>query len=430
MASGESEVVAGQRARGAPRGVVEAGLAPVGCERACVEALDRQRADAGLHEARPRIRAQRAPRGVRHEPVIVGEPRLVDGGDWPAFSPDGKTLLAGMFQPNQDYLTAYPSSQSGLVLLPVALDGALHGLDWGASQTPTAVLREQYRQAALETPGQLYQISLAPTGEIPGRQQVIELPDVQAPQPYLHDFVDEAFNALRARLAEEVGWDFLSSLENAYTPLTSPLDPGMGNSWLYTGRAFAVVTVPINAGWMAVVREDFGQHTYWRVYLRSRYQDGSAGIPLHALPWDFNARLGGDVLAYEQGGVLMDSLPTGYWVDLTRLAAAYGWERQPALATWRSSYRAARFNEFVITGGLDWRTAMLELYPKEVLITPSPVVLPSNTPTRTPRWYQTPTPTNTLTPRPTLTPVSPITTATRTPRLTPAPTLTPTGDGG
>lgn len=358
------------------------------------------------------------------------QPHLVGGGDWPVFSPDGATLLSGMFQPNRYYLTAYATGQNGLVLSPIAFQGTLHGLDWGPTKSGSKALRDVYKQAASETPEPLWQLLLAPSGEIPGRQQVIELPDVQAPQPNLHDFVDEAFNALRKQLAEEVGWDFLSSLENAYTPLTSPLDPGMGNSWLYTGRAFTVVTVPINAGWMAVVREDFGQETFWRVYLRSRYQDGSAGVPLHNLPWDFNARLDGDVLAYEQGGVVMDRMPQGYWVDLTRLAADYGWERLPALSFWRSSYRATRFNEFVMTGGLDWRTAMLELYPAEVLITPSPVVPPTITLTPTPRWYQSPTPTLTYTPRPTLTPMSPAAEATETPLPVIIPQITATSTSG
>jgi len=41
----------------------------------------------------------------------------------------------------------------------------------------------------------------------------------------LHDAVDEAFNALRQQVASETGWDALSSLENAYIPLTSRPNP-------------------------------------------------------------------------------------------------------------------------------------------------------------------------------------------------------------
>jgi TolB protein len=100
----------------------------------------------------------------------------------------------------------------------------------------------------------------------------------------------------------------------------------------------------------------------------------------------------------------MESAPSGYWFDLTALAAQYGWERLPALTDWRTYYAGARFNELAFTQELDWRTAMLQLYPPEVLITPTVVIPPTRTPTRTPLWYRTPTPTRTPTPRPTSTP--------------------------
>jgi hypothetical protein len=242
----------------------------------------------------------------------------------------------------------------------------------------------------------------------------------------LHDMVDESYAALRQRLAIETGWDLLSTLENAFIPLTSPLDPGLGGDWLYTGRAFAVTSSPVNAGWMMVVREDFAPYTYWRVYLRVLHQDGSFGAPLHDLPWDFNARYSGDTQAYEQGGRLADAIPSGYWIDLTRRAADYGWERLPALTVWQYAYPAARFNEFALTGGLSWRAAMLELYPPEALVTPT-IFLPSTrTPTPTSRFFQSPTPTATETPRPTLTPVGPSPTLTATATYTRTLTRTPT----
>jgi TolB protein len=220
----------------------------------------------------------------------------------------------------------------------------------------------------------------------------------------LHDLTDESFQALRAQIAKLTGWDFLASLDNAYVPLTSPLDPGMGNDWLYTGRAFSVNSLPLNAGWMAVIRENYGIETYWRVYIRSLYQDGSSGIPLHDQPWDFNARYGGDTTTYEQGGSEQISIPEGYWIDFTAQAHAFGWDRLPSLVTWRASIPAARFNEFVSSGGNDWRSAMLELYPPEAMITPTAVIPPTRTPTPTLRWYVSPTPTTSPTPRPTFTP--------------------------
>jgi len=189
----------------------------------------------------------------------------------------------------------------------------------------------------------------------------------------------------------------------------------MGNDWLYTGRAFSINTLPMSSGWLVVVREDFGSDTYWRLYVRALYQDGSVGIPLHNLPWNFGSRYSGDTTAYEQGGEEEAFTPPGYWIDFTERVLSYGWERLPALTTWRASYPAARFNEFAFINGMDWESAMLELYPPEAMITPSPVVPPTRTPTPTPRWYVSSTPTPTPTSRPTFTPSQ------ATPTSSPAP---------
>ena len=335
-------------------------------------------------------------------------------GDWGAWSADGSTVLALLASPQHTYLTAYPVQRPGLVLPPLALPSAASGLSWGSAALPLP-LRDPYLQAAMLTPTPLWQPLLtAQPGASGGRYLLSPLGDVEAPNALLHDLVDESFQALRAQVAAQSGWDFLATLENGYVPLTAPLGPGMGGDWLYTGRAFAFTPQPITAGWVVIVREDYNGLTYWRVYVRVRFQDGSAGIPLHDLPWDFNARYSGDTIAYEQGGALLESLPPGYWIDFTRLAASYGWERLPALTNWRAAYSSARFNEFIFTSGLDWRAAMLELYPPEALATPSPVAPPTRTLTPTPRWYRTPTPSLTPTPRPSFTPALPAPSATPT----------------
>jgi TolB protein len=181
-----------------------------------------------------------------------------------------------------------------------------------------------------------------------------------------------------------------------------------------------------NAGWLVAVREDFGAQTYWRLYLRARLQDGSLGEPLRDTPWDLSARYNLDPKDYEQGGAY-SKVPEGYWIDVTSLALQYGWERVPALPNWRTFYRGARFTEFTLTGGLDWYTAMLQLYPPDVLVTPTKLLPPTLTPTRTPSPTLTPVPTRTR--RPTLTPgpsptASNTPTASRTP-LPPPPTSTP-----
>lgn len=325
-------------------------------------------------------------------------------GDWAVWSSDGQTILTILQAPNNFYLTAYPANHPGLALPTIELPGTVYGLTWGNTSLNLA-FQTVYEQAAQVTPAPLYVplLTTLPTDN-GGRYQLAPLNDVQAPFPNLHDLTDESFEALRAQIARTAGWDFLASLENAYVPLTSPLDPGMGNDWLYTGRAFTVDSLPLNAGWMAVVREDYGIETYWRIYIRSLYQDGSSGMPLHDQPWDFNSRYSGDTTTYEQGGSRQSSIPSGYWIDFTAHALAYGWDRLSSLATWRASRPAARFNEFVLTGGNDWRSAMLELYPPEAMVTPTAVIPPTRTPTATLRWYVSPTPTNTPTSRPTFTP--------------------------
>ena len=157
------------------------------------------------------------------------------------------------------------------------------------------------------------------------------------------------------------------------------------------------------------MREDFGTSIYWRVFVRTRFQDGSQGIPLVDFPWDFNARYSGNPRHYEQGGAYENRIPEGYWLDFTEIALSLGWERLPALASWKTAYNAARHNEFIFSDGLDWITAMQEIYPAEALATPTKVVPPTHTPTAT-RWP-------TLTPTPTRTPW---------PSRTPTPTRTPT----
>lgn len=346
-----------------------------------------------------------------------GEIRYLGSGDWPAWSPDGRTLLTTIESPNQTLLTAQQAKDGVMVLPPTIVLGGAEGLAWINAPVPTP-LPGSFARASETTPTPLWLPELAPAADVPGnRHRLVPLKDVEAPFAQLHDLVDESFQALRTRIAQETGWDLLAALENAYVPLTASLPPGLGNDWLYTGRAFAITPLPINAGWMVVLPEQHGLQTYWRIYLKARSQDGSQGRPISTYPWNLNARYDGNQIAYEQGGILFESIPVGYWVDFTELAKAYGWERLPALPNWQSFFPAARFNEFVLSGGQDWRSAMLELYPAEALLTPTVNLPPTLTPTPTPRWYRTPTPTNTATPLPTLTPLNP----TQTPRPSPTP---------
>jgi TolB protein len=327
--------------------------------------------------------------------------RWLASGELPVWGSNGD-LAARLSTPNSNALAAYHSDGTPAIA-PIPFASEIYGMDWHTFRLPDP-LPSPIEQAASAGAAPLY----APTrtaeeGLPPGRVATVPLTDVQAPYPQLHDDVNEAFEALRQRVIKETNWDALASLENAFVPLTTALDPGLGQDWLYTGRAFALNPLSMGAGWMLLTREDIEGQTYWRVYLRPQAQDGSQGEPLHALPWNLNARYDLDPNAYDQGGALLAQVPSGYWVDFTALARRYGFDRLPALPDWRTYARGARFNEFALTSGLTWHEAMLQLYPPEILVTPTAVVAPTRTPTRTPRFYRSPTPTPSSTPRPTFT---------------------------
>jgi TolB protein len=347
----------------------------------------------------------------------------VGDGDWPAWDTAGDRLVVAIHGPNQEYLTSY-TPQGNLLLQPVPLPGVVRGLLWPNMVLPDP-LPDSYALAARQTPQSEWFVAITQFVDGPSQRYSINTLDgVQAPYPQLHDLVDESYVALRQRVIEEAGWDVMANLGNAFVPLTTSLDPGLGEDWLYTGRAFALNPLMSNAGWMVAVRQDYGTQTYWRLYLRTLLQDGTQGEPLHEPPWDLAARYELDPFAYEQGGKYAPVLP-GYWLDFTSLARQYGWERLPSLPNWRTYYSGARFTEFALTGGLDWYSAMLEIYPSDVLVTPTRVSPPSATPTNTPVPTRTPIPTRTPRPTSTATPTRTLTPSV-TPSLTQSPVVTET----
>jgi TolB protein len=335
-------------------------------------------------------------------------PRVIGSGSLFAWNPESSMILAVPATASQNYLTAYDLSTLNYTLPPQLMTGLIYGVDWKAGNFPASLPENLYRASQESQPAVWQQQITPPVQNVSGRYGLVDLNQVSAPYAKLSDQVDEGFEALRQRVIQETGWDFFANLENAFIPLTSPSLPGMSQDWLYTGRAIAVNTVPLSVNWMVVTREDIGMETYWRIYLRPIYQDGSMGQPVNHKPWDFDARFKGDPAAYEHGGVQLNQIPDGYWVDFTDLAARYGWERQPAMANWTSFYQGARYNEYVLRANLDWRTAMTELYPSDALVTPTGEAPATATP---PILNKTPSPTGipsaTITPRPTWTPYSP-----------------------
>ena len=154
----------------------------------------------------------------------------VADGDYPAWNPSGDGFITTFNTPNETYLANY--SLDGNLLEPLTtFPGALRGFDWAnlilAEPLPAIV-----QQNAQITPSPLWVSNIASSSEGAGRDSLMSLDNVQAPYPQLSDRVDEAFNGLRNRVILESGWDALASLENAYVPITTSLDPGFEESWL------------------------------------------------------------------------------------------------------------------------------------------------------------------------------------------------------
>lgn len=327
------------------------------------------------------------------------------------WSPDGKVLLTRQTDFLQDHLAGFEVSSKKLALPFWVMPAAIHGMDWKGGQINDLIMAYLLDSPAVLPSLYSVQITLAPQSQ-PNRFGLVSLTDVNVPYPYLHDAVDESFAALRREAARQSGWDILGNLENAYLPITEPPHPGSVDEWLLTGRAFAINPLPIQAGWMTITREERGGQTYWRIFIRARYQDGSQGQPMKDHPWSLDTRYNGDPRTYEQGGAFTP-IPDGYWIDFTELAGRFGWQPVAALQNWRTFYPAARFNQFVKTDGLDWNGAMAQFYPPEAIQTPTAIPTLTLTPTISPtiRFYRTatplpsPTPTSQPTRRPTWTPL-------------------------
>lgn len=319
----------------------------------------------------------------------------VGHGVRPAWSPDGQILTAILRMPNESQIVSY--SISGAIVVPIglSLENGSHGITWSSIGLAVDTLT---RLSEMPTDEPLYYAQIDQQAEGIDRTNIVAIDKLEAPYAMLSDAADEAFNALRQRVIEEVGWDFLGQLENAFVGMNDPLPPGYAyNDWLYTGRAFAFNQAIVLARWAEVVREDHGEETYWRVFIKVKSQDGSRGEPLREYPWDFGKRFYGDVEGYDQGGGLRDQIPKGYYIDFTEIAADYGFLRVPALPNWRYYYQGAHFNEYALIDDLDWTEAMLEIYPAEAIRTPTPFRTPTATPTRTPWptatpwWWRQPT---------------------------------------
>ncbi|HEX7593063.1 MAG TPA: hypothetical protein VF429_02735, partial [Anaerolineae bacterium] len=255
--------------------------------------------------------------------------------------------------------------------IPRALDdGAMQvqSVVWTSTAAPIASNRDPVPKGSL--PKALNTFPLPPPSA-----DLVPLKDVYLAPSWgqMSNQVSGSFEALRARVRAEAGWDFLGTLSD----MTRQLVVGQCGegcdvlSWHKSGRAVDTRLTVDQRGvsMLEIVREDQLGETYWRVYLRAAVQDGTLGTPLTEPPWDWTHQARWQIAPY-QGGI-KKPIPTGYYIDFTELAQQYGWQRissydDPTLS-WKIDATAMEFWHYQKTDGLVWYTALRELYSQSTL---------------------------------------------------------------
>lgn len=291
--------------------------------------------------------------------------------DGPAWSPDGErlALLHRRFDGEQ--------------LLTLTLDGEyplptrLTEVAWLDGRLAWSGSAVNYGRPALSLggpePSPLYVEDLTPSRSGEGEPwdllpvAGLELP-TPALTPYLSDRVDDSYSALRRRLADEVGYDFLGQISEAARPYDFFNDTSEYASWHKSGRAVDTLFDHYTADGqtMEIARDDVGGETYWRVFLRCADQGGACGRPITVNTWDYSYRARAEI-APDQGGIEKPVLH-GYYVDFTVLAREYGWTRISSWDdedfSWTWHFKAFEYWHYQKTDGMAWYAAMQEVYPQ------------------------------------------------------------------
>jgi TolB protein len=297
--------------------------------------------------------------------TVAGPPvSLGQQGHHPTWSPDNQSLIYAHQQGGQYFLVASSPDAWGVAPQAFVAEDRLDNPSWSAVHLSPELAAKLGGIDPDSQPQPLYVEALAAATSENGLALLWELP-VSAPSPYLSDQVDQSFLALQQRVKEEAGWDLLGRLDGMFEAIdTRPLPGQSSRNWNKAGRAFDLYYREALAfePQLEVVRQDLSAGTFWRVYIRAAQQDGSQGEPLRDIPWDFQSRYGNEPRYYDQGGKLKETIPAGYYVDFTALAADYGWSWVPSADSWRTFFPAIRFWHYENRQGLTWEEAMLQLY--------------------------------------------------------------------
>lgn len=312
--------------------------------------------------------------------------QVLGRGRAPSWSPDGGAVIAAVDTVGATHLTVYPFGSAEAVPQIISIPPRADKPVWTGQPLPAALINSgglpSGTQALYIEQETRYANGIYPLGVLTN--------GVQAPSPQLNNRVNDSFNALRERVLQISGRDFLARLDDAFWDINQPPEAGEEvRNWHKTGRAFSINKASALGGFppeIEIVREDTDIETRWRVFLRvdEAAQDGQLGEPLRALPWDFNSRTSSDVTAYQNGGKPREAIPEGYYVDVTEIAEDYGWLPYPASGDWRLNFNAINYWMFYKPDGLSWLDAMRELWTEDQL--------GGFAPTRTPIPQPTPTP--------------------------------------
>jgi TolB protein len=288
---------------------------------------------------------------------------LFGQGSHPAWSPDNSAIAFTYHRGLNDALIA--ANVGGWGLAREAFGGRefISRPAWTAQPLNDDVAARTSAAAPLAAPP-LYTEVVSPTASNQAEFVFVRLDEVAPGGHALSDAVDDSYRALRARVQQETGIDFLGTLGSSFRPMNHTPRPGQSRrSYHVAGRAIDVDQTPYNAGGnqIVVVREDIGSVTYWRVYLKARKQDGTQGEPLRVAPWVLE-------MDGQTGGAPMTIIPSGYYVDFTTLAADYGWERVRAIWRWRSFYWDVEWWHFEKTDGLPWWDAMKQVFQEKDIV--------------------------------------------------------------
>jgi len=285
--------------------------------------------------------------------------------DQPAWSPDGNFIAFISPRPTRTPVFIV-SAEGGL---PRVLENSPEfaaSVAWAVDTIPPSPpLSRGDGGDSVDAPAPLYnsQPDIAPADSgHPYDMRRLRSPRLESGFSRLSGRVADSFIALQTRVKQETGYDFLGVVADMWRPLDQKCDVTCDNlSWHKAGRAVDT-RLDSNAG-LEIVREDMLGETFWRMYLRAASQDGTLGEPLKDAPWDLSYRARW-VVGNGDGGA-RKPVPSGFYVDFTELARAYGWQRisahDEAEFDWKSNKLATEYWHFQKTDGATWYQAMSEV---------------------------------------------------------------------